>query len=129
MVQKLAVLVVEKSDGSVVMTHGSKGEIYQAARAMIRELNDSGAHDVARVTALGQVGVLKERTWKSNVPAVGVPAQEQDREGEHDDQEEIDSPADVQALRAALKAKGVKVPPRINADTLIELAIEHGIEA
>jgi hypothetical protein len=127
MIQKLAVLVVEKSDGSVVMTHGSKGEIYQSARALIHSLNDSGTHDVARVTALGQVGVLKERTWKANIPAVVAPVQEV--EAEQDEPEEIDSPADVQALRDALKARGIRVPPRINADTLLALAIEHGIEA
>lgn len=36
--------------------------------------------------------------------------------------------ADAKALRAKLKAKGVSVPPRINADTLLALAVEHGVE-
>jgi hypothetical protein len=31
-------------------------------------------------------------------------------------------------VREALKAKGVKVPPRISIDALLKLAIENGVE-
>lgn len=113
MIQKLAVLVVEKADGTTIATPGEKGDITTKAKTLIHEINDSEAHDVYRVTALGTMGVLKERRWKANAPTASAPAEET---------------ADVQALREALKAKGVKVPPRISADNLLALAVEHGVE-
>lgn len=36
--------------------------------------------------------------------------------------------ADAKAVRDALKAKGVSVPPRISIDNLLKLAIDHGVE-
>lgn len=130
MIQKLAVLVVEKADGSVVLTAGSKGDIIVEGKALIRSTNESSDHDIARITVLGQMGVIKERTWKGNAREVkpapvvgGTPA----GSGEGDDDEGNQS-ADVAAIREALKAKGVKVPPRINIENLLALAIEHGVE-
>lgn len=127
MIEKLAVLVVENGDGSVIITHGNKGEIYQEARALIHSLNDNPEHGVARVTALGHAGVLKERTWKANIPAPLTITQESSEDVESDEDTEPES--DVGDLRKALKAKGVRVPPRINDDTLRALAVEHGVEA
>lgn len=124
--KKPAVLIVIKSDGSVSLKAGEKGEIYTEARALIHSLNLGPAHDVARVVALGEKGVLKSFKWKANTPTASAPVQ--DPADEQDEGEEIDSPADVQALREALKAKGVKVPPRISVDNLLALAVEHGVE-
>lgn len=126
MIQKLAVLVVEKADGTTIATPGEKGDITTKAKALIREINDSEAHDIYRVTALGTMGVLKEKRWKANTPTASAPVQAPS--DEQDEAEEIDSPSDVQALREALKAKGVKVPPRISVDNLLALAVEHGVE-
>jgi hypothetical protein len=41
---------------------------------------------------------------------------------------EVETSADAKAVREALKAKGVKVPPRIGIDALLKLAIENGVE-
>lgn len=125
--KKIAVLVVIKSDGTTTTKVGEKGAIYTEARELIRSINLGPDHDVARVVALGESGTLKSFKWKANTPAASAPAQTS--ADEQDEGEEIDSPADVQALREALKAKGVKVPPRISADNLLALAVEHGVDA
>lgn len=125
--KKIAVLVVIKSDGTTTTKVGEKGPIYTETRELIRSINLGPAHDVARVVALGESGVLKSYKWKTNAPAVSAPDQDPTEEASGPD--DGDSPADVQALREALKAKGVKVPPRISADNLLALAIEHGVDA
>lgn len=42
--------------------------------------------------------------------------------------EDVESDADTNAIRAALKEKGVKLPPRIGVDKLLDLAVKHGVE-
>lgn len=132
MIKKLAVLVIEKADGAVEIRPGEKGDIYAAAREEKRRLNGEASHDVARLTAFGSDGIIIQAKWKSNIPAVEVAAPavtesvEEIPEEIEDDQ--IDASADVAAIRAALKAKDVKVPPRISVDKLIEMAIAHGVE-
>lgn len=129
---KIAVLVVIKKDGSTTLKAGEKGDIYTEARELIRSINDGPAHDVARVVALGEAGTLKSYKWKANTPAAHaapvapttVEAEEEPEEGD----DEATASTDAKALRAALKAKGVAVPPRISDEKLIALAIEHGVE-
>lgn len=69
MIKKLAILAIEKADGTVELQAGEKGEIREFARDLIRSLNDNPGHDVAQVTALGSDGILKRRKWKENWPA------------------------------------------------------------
>ncbi len=132
MIKKLAVLVIEKADGAVEIRPGEKGDIYAAAREEKRRLNGEASHDVARLTAFGSDGIIIQAKWKSNTPAVEVAAPavtesvEEIPEETEDDQ--TDASADVAAIRTALKAKDVKVPPRISVDKLIEMAIAHGVE-
>ena len=75
MIKKLAILAIEKADGTVELQAGEKGEIREFARDLIRSLNDNPGHDVAQVTALSLDGTLKRRKWKENWPAeVAAPA-------------------------------------------------------
>jgi hypothetical protein len=117
MIEKLAVLAIDKADGSLSLESGEKGEIYQKTRQMIRDLNAKPSHDVLRLRAFYHAGVLKEYKFKANiVAATAAPVVEDDTD------------ADAKAVREALKAKGVKVPPRIGIDALLKLAIENGVE-
>lgn len=118
MIKKLAVLVIEEADGTLTLSAGEKGDIATQARELIRATNDTEAHGIARITAIGEAGVLKQRKWKANVTESVAPA----IEGSEDE-----SP-DAEAIRAALKEKGVKVPPRISIDNLLNLAVEHGVK-
>lgn len=123
MFKKLAILVVEKADGSISLSAGEKGDVATMARDLIRETNDTPAHDVARITALGEAGVLKQRKYKANVPATLVEVATESVEVEDEDLS-----ADADKIRAALKEKGVKVPPRISLDKLVEMAVQNGVE-
>lgn len=116
MFKKLAILVVEKADGSISLSAGEKGDVATMARDLIRETNDTPAHDVARITAIGEAGVLKQRKYKANTPAAPVEVED----------EELS--ADADKIRAALKEKGIKVPPRISLDKLVEMALQNGVE-
>ena len=141
MIKKLAVLVIEKADGSQDVMVGEKGEIVPAAREMIRAENDVRTGDVVRITALGEAGVLKQRRWKlaaSPSPTVddveaeasteGVEAEAgADEEAEEKAEEKAEGP-DADEIREKLKAKGIKVPPRISVDNLVKMAIEAGVE-
>ena len=115
MIEKLATLAIDKADGSLDLVAGEKGEIYQKARGLIRELNGKTSHDVLRIRAFFHGGVLKDYKFKANIVAVtsSVEASEE---------------PDADILREALKAKGVKVPPRISLEKLVELAVENGVE-
>ena len=113
MITKLAVLIIEKADGTLTLSAGEKGDVIFKAKDLIRKVNDSGDASYARVTALGEIGVLKQRRWKQP----GVVATEDLAEG-----------ADADELRAALKQKGVSVPPRISIENLINLAIKNGVK-
>ena len=116
MIAKVAALVVEKKEGSVETVAGEKGEIDAMAKEMIRAANDDPANDVYRITAFGSVGILKDRRWKSNAAeVVAAPAEEIEEIG-------------ATELREALKAKGVRVPPRISIESMRKLATENGIE-
>ncbi len=131
MIKKLAVLIVEKADGSVETSIGEKGDIYQKGRELKRKLNDDEIHDVFRVTAVGTTGVLVQAKWKKNSPpdeVVEVATESVEEIPEEIEDDQTDASADVAAIRAALKAKDVKVPPRISVDKLIEMAIAHGVE-
>jgi len=119
MIEKLAVLAIDKADGSLSLESGEKGEIYQKTRQMIRDLNALPSHDVLRLRAFYHAGVLKEYKFKANINAVSKAPEPE----ETDDDE-----PDAKALREALKAKGVKVPPRIGIDALLKLAIDNGVE-
>lgn len=129
-IKKLAVLVIEKSDGSISLSAGEKGDVSTLARDLIRETNDTTGHDVACITALGMTGVLKQKKWKGNLPT-STPAVDVVETVDHpaDDvgDEEAEGP-DAEDIRAKLKEKGVKVPPRITIDNLIKLAIDNGVE-
>lgn len=118
MIERLAVLAIDKADGSLELVSGEKGEIYQKTRAMIRELNATEGHDVLRLRAFYQGGLLKGYKFKSNIRA----ASEVVIEDEVDESDDL-----AKDIRSQLKAKGVKVPPRIGGARLLELATEHGI--
>lgn len=121
MIEKLAVLAIDKADGSLELVHGEKGDIYQKTRAMIRELNAKPGHGVLRLRAFYQGGLLKGYKFKGEISAA-VPAVEQ-IDDEVDEADEL-----AKEIRAKLVAKGVKVPPRIGEAKLLKLAEEHGIE-
>ena len=137
MIKKLAVLVIEKADGSQDVMVGEKGEIVPAAREMIRAENDVRTGDVVRITALGEAGVLKQRRWKlaaSPAPTVDDVEAEASTEGveaeagaDEEAAEKAEGP-DADEIREKLKAKGIKVPPRISVDNLVKMAIEAGVE-
>lgn len=115
MIKKIAILAIEKADGSVVLSAGEKGDIATQARELIRMANDSEDHDLVRVTAIGEMGVLKQRKWKRNVP------------DEIASQIDYDA-VDTDEIRAKLKAKGVNVPGRLTNENLVKLAIASGVE-
>lgn len=117
MIEKLAVLAIDKADGSLELVPGEKGEIYQKTRGMIRELNAKPGHGVLRLRAFYAGGLLKGYKFKSEIIA-SAPVVE-----EEDDSDEV-----AAEVRAKLKAKGVKVPPRISIERLLEMAIANGIE-
>lgn len=116
MIEKLAVLAIDKADGSLELVPGEKGDIYQKTRAMIRELNAKPGHGVLRLRAFYQGGLLKGYKFKGEIGAAAPVV------------EESDSDPDAKEIRAKLVAKGVKVPPRISLETLLDLAIKHGVE-
>lgn len=126
-IKKLAVLVIEKSDGSISLSAGEKGKIAMDARDLIRETNDTPGHDVACITALSMAGVLKQKKWKGNLPASAPAVEAVDPPAGDASDEDAEGP-DAEDIRAKLKEKGVKVPPRITIDNLIKLAIDNGVE-
>ena len=130
MIKKLAVLVIEKADGAVEIRPGEKGEIYAAAREEKRRLNGESSHNVARLTAFGSDGIIIQAKWKSNLPTSAPVVEAVEPVGPSADDvgdEEAEGP-DADKIRADLKEKGVKVPPRITIDNLIKLAIDNGVE-
>lgn len=126
-IKKLAVLVIEKSDGSISLSAGEKGDVSTLARDLIRETNDTTGHDIACITALGMTGVLKQKKWKGNIPTSTPAAALVDPPADDAGDEDAEGP-DAEDIRAKLKEKGVKVPPRITIDNLIRLAIDNGVE-
>lgn len=126
-IKKLAVLVIEKSDGSISLSAGEKGDVSTLARDLIRKTNDTTGHDVACITALGMTGVLKQKKWKGNLPASAPAVEAVDPSAGDAGDEDAEGP-DAEDIRAKLKEKGVKVPPRITIDNLIKLAIDNGVE-
>lgn len=126
-IKKLAVLVIEKSDGSISLSAGEKGDVSALARDLIRKTNDTTSHDVACITALGMTGVLKQKKWKGNLPAAAPAVEAVDPPADDAGDEDAEGP-DAEDIRAKLKEKGVKVPPRITIDNLIKLAIDNGVE-
>ena len=156
MIKKLAVLVIEKADGTVDLQSGEKGEIREFARELIRSLNDNPDHDVAQVTALDGGGILKRRKWKQNFPAEpvapSVPASapvapavelgakesaeptgigESDElpefEGDLDEQADATEEDEAKALRKKLRDAGISYSPRSGLDLLRKLVADHGL--
>lgn len=99
--------------------------------AALSAAKSESANPVDQVTEIRVVVAIGAGiAWRKRLtPHQSVVVTDATAEEVQEEQEEIDSPADVQALREALKAKGIKVPPRISADNLLALAIEHGVEA
>lgn len=120
MIERLAVLAIDKADGSLELVSGEKGEIYQKTRNMIRELNATDGHSVLRLRAFYQGGLLNGYRFKANIIAATSSAPSVE--------EEEDSDEVAKRVRTELKAKGVNVPPRIGDAKLLELAEKHGVE-
>lgn len=156
MIKKLAILAIEKADGTVELQAGEKGEIREFTRDLIRSLNDNPGHDIAQVTALSLDGTLKRRKWKENWPAevvapVAIPAaasvpqapaevaaitaDEPDDlpefEGDPDGKDEAESAPDEEAEKVALRKKlrdaGIQYSPRSGIDLLRKLVAEAGL--
>lgn len=155
MIKKLAILAIEKADGTVELQAGEKGEIREFARDLIRSLNDNPGHDVAQVTALGSDGILKRRKWKENWPAevaapvaiwqvVDAPAPEAPADEpetpadlpafEGDPDEEEDAPEveaseedEAKALRKKLRDAGIQYSPRAGIEWLRNRVAEAGL--
>lgn len=125
MIKKLATLVIEMADGSCTLKAGEKGEISAEARELIRSTNDKPGQGVVRITALGESGVIKQRKYKSAIIPDLPPTPSIDGSGDGEKTEGDDA----DTIRALLKEKGVRVPPRISLENLIKLAQENGIEA
>jgi hypothetical protein len=103
-----------KHDGSVEVYHASvdKSEAIKVAKD---KANEPGA-DVAEIRVVCAIG--SGTAWRRRIRAAApAPAQEEEA-----------GDADVKAIRAALKEKGVQLPPRIGVDKLLDLAVKHGVE-
>jgi hypothetical protein len=100
-----------KQDGTVEVYHAStdKSKAVEAAKAKANEPT-SEVIDIRVVCAIGAGLAWRRRV----VPSAPV--------------EESDSDPDAKEIRSKLVAKGVKVPPRISLETLLDLAIKHGVE-
>lgn len=156
MIKKLAILAIEKADGTVELQAGEKGEIREFTRDLIRSLNDNPGHDIAQVTALSLDGTLKRRKWKENWPAevvapvaipaaasvpqapaeaVAIPADESDDlpefEGDPDGEDAAESAPDEEAEKVALRKKlrdaGVPYSPRSGLECLRGLVEKNGL--
>lgn len=156
MIKKLAILAIEKADGTVELQAGEKGEIREFTRDLIRSLNDNPGHDIAQVTALSLDGTLKRRRWKQNWPAeaaapisapvvaaipqapaeaVAIPSDEPDDlpefEGDPDGEDEAESAPDEEAEKVALRKKlrdaGVSYSPRSGLECLRGLVEKNGL--
>ena len=157
MIKKLAVLVIEKADGTMEFRAGEKGEIAELARSTEHALNDAGnRHDVFRLCAFGPAGLFRETKWKFNAPAeavatvvaptvtsipqapaeaVAIPADEPDDlpefEGDPDSEDEAESAPDEEAEKVALRKKlrdaGIQYSPRSGIDLLRKLVAEAGL--
>lgn len=155
MIKKLAILAIEKADGTVELQAGEKGEIREFARDLIRSLNDNPGHDVAQVTALSLDGTLKRRKWKENWPAevaapavisqvVDTPAPEATADepetpadlptfdGDPDEEEdahevEASEEGEAKALRKKLRDAGIQYSPRAGIEWLRNRVAEAGL--
>ena len=155
MIKKLAILAIEKADGTVELQAGEKGEIREFARDLIRSLNDNPGHNVAQVTALSLDGTLKRRKWKENWPAevaapavisqvVDTPAPEATADepetpadlptfdGDPDEEEdahevEASEEGEAKALRKKLRDAGIQYSPRAGIEWLRNRVAEAGL--
>ena len=154
MIKKLAIIAIEKADGTVKLQAGEKGEIREFARDLIRALNDNPGHDVAQVTALGSDGILKRRKWKENwpsevapatispvaeAPAPEAPADDPETpadlpafDGDPDEEEdapEVEASEDdeAKALRKKLRDAGIQYSPRAGIEWLRNRVAEAGL--
>lgn len=108
-------------DDLVVLYAGTdKAQALDIAKTEANKPHDSFA-EYRVVQAVG-AGIAWRRSVKPDPkPLVEAP------EPEPEDAE-VEASADAKAVREALKAKGVKVPPRIGIDALLKLAIDNGVE-
>lgn len=101
---------MEGEDLTVLYYGTDKAQAIETAKAEAEKPHKEFA-EYRVIQAIG-AGIAWRRTVKASAPVV----------------DEEDTSADAKALREALKAKGVKVPPRIGIDALLKLAIENGVE-
>lgn len=155
MIKKLAVLVIEKADGTIEFRAGEKGEIAELARSTEHALNDAGnGHDVFRLCAFGPAGLFRETKWKFNAPAevapvtisqvVDAPAPETPADESEapadlpafdgDPDEEEDAPeveaseeGEAKALRKKLRDAGIQYSPRAGIEWLRNRVAEAGL--
>lgn len=102
-------------DDLVVLYAGmSKADALTVAKTEANKLHDTFA-EYRVIQAVG-AGIAWRRSVKPDPKPVEI-------EDEADESDEI-----AKRVRADLKAKGVKVPPRISVEKLLDLASEHGVE-
>jgi hypothetical protein len=103
-------------DDLVVLYAGlDKSKALETAKAEANKPHD--IHTEYRVVQAVGAGIA----WRRRVTPTVAPVEATEPEPDETD-------ADAKAVREALKAKGVKVPPRIGIDALLKLAIENGVE-
>ena len=108
----------------------------EAVEVLYAGLDKGAALSIAKdtankpVEAVTEVRVLSAQSvaWRRQVRPATAPVPVEEIEAEQDGDEPDDSSQDASEIREKLKAKGVKVPPRIGSERLIALAIEHGVE-
>lgn len=105
-----------------------KGMDKGAALAAAKSESTNPVDQVTEIRVVVAIGA--GIAWRKRlVPTPSVVVTDADLAEPAEEETTDTDPADVAELRAALKAKGVKVPPRISADNLLALAVEHGVDA
>lgn len=108
-------------DDLVVLYAGTdKAEALAIAKAEVNK-PDAIPGEYRVVQAVG-AGIAWRRKVTKPAPLVQV-LEPVEIEDEVDEADEL-----AKRVRADLKAKGVKVPPRISVEKLLDLASEHGVE-
>lgn len=117
MARTVSVALVARADTVEILESGrDKAKCLAAAKDYIATAKPSELEEVFLLSALGGAVQYRKRLLPSAADVVV------------EDLEDDDQSADASAIREALKAKGVKVPPRIGLDKLLELAIANGVE-
>lgn len=109
-------------DDLVVLYAGTdKAKALETAKAEVNK-PDVIPGEYRVVQAIG-AGIAWRRKVTKPAPLVEVVTPSEQGDDEADDSDEL-----TKRVRADLKAKGVKVPPRISVEKLLDLAVEHGVE-